>query len=152
MVCHPSVRRVHVLPDASPHKNANHSVKRTKRSDFGERVRTGSKNQFTREVELAPCQRFYSHVSCGKAVRTWSKARLAAWSQRHSNPNAFYYRFPGARCFFFWAPRLIVIAALQTPARYKTWDSGPKRKKTYGLRNITSSRRRYIYSLLLQRD
>ena len=32
-----------------------------------------------------------------EAVRSWSPAQLRAWALRHANPNAFYYRFTGAR-------------------------------------------------------
>ncbi|KAL6050687.1 hypothetical protein QOT17_019662 [Balamuthia mandrillaris] len=28
-----------------------------------------------------------------QSVKDWSSARIAAWRQRHSNPNAYYYRF-----------------------------------------------------------
>ncbi|KAL6062675.1 Myb-like DNA-binding domain containing protein [Balamuthia mandrillaris] len=28
-----------------------------------------------------------------QSVKEWSSARIAAWRQRHSNPNAYYYRF-----------------------------------------------------------
>eukprot|EP01087_Luapelamoeba_hula_P017974 TRINITY_DN5727_c0_g1_i3.p1 TRINITY_DN5727_c0_g1~~TRINITY_DN5727_c0_g1_i3.p1 ORF type:complete len:318 (-),score=86.81 TRINITY_DN5727_c0_g1_i3:113-1066(-) len=55
----------------------------------GRRKSNGSSVDVTSAEESEDC----SGVFDEEMVKKWSHARILAWHQRHSNPNAFYYRF-----------------------------------------------------------
>ncbi|KAJ1974711.1 hypothetical protein H4R35_003486 [Dimargaris xerosporica] len=48
-----------------------------------------------KSVKLKPTRRVsgLENVFAREQVQAWSSARIQAWNQRHTNPDAFYYRF-----------------------------------------------------------